>query len=184
MSDTKQLKPGTDGVPVQVYGQVEALDYCPTIDASDGYRVKLLPWEEVARLILGGRTIGGDGQQDIITMEALVAATTGFKANQSVNVGLDIQPLQGGSYTCAETSLLTLAGLSLAERTALKVDPKSVTINLYLVVDNALEMLNPDNDTLIAAVELNTGNFSQVSFDGLDDQGTYVAAISFRLIER
>lgn len=67
MSDTKQLKPGTDGVPEQVYGQIETADFLATIDTSDGYRIKVVKWENVAKTILGGKTIGGAGNNDITT---------------------------------------------------------------------------------------------------------------------
>ena len=67
MSDTKQLKPGTDGVPEQVYGQIETADFLSTIDTSDGYRIKVVNWENVAKTILGGKTIGGPGNNDITT---------------------------------------------------------------------------------------------------------------------
>lgn len=184
MSDRKPLKPGTDGVPVQVYGQVQGTHYCPTIDTDDEYRIKLIAWNELAKLILGGKTIGGDGQQDIVTRAILTAATSGFRSGQSVSLGIDIQPLQGGLYYATENNILVLSGLSQAERNSLKIDPKSITISLYLEVDDTLEMLSPNNDTLNAAIELSEGNLNQVSFSGLDVQGSYVAAISFKLIER
>ena len=71
MSDKKYIKPGDDGVPEQAYGQVETIDFLATLDTSDGYRVKVISWLNAIRVILGGRTIGGQGQNDVTDNNSL-----------------------------------------------------------------------------------------------------------------
>jgi hypothetical protein len=53
--------------PLIVYGQTAADDYVTWVDTSDNNRIKRIAQEELLKVILGGKTIGGTGTGDITT---------------------------------------------------------------------------------------------------------------------
>jgi hypothetical protein len=70
--------------PLLVYGGTESADLFTIIDTSDGNRIKQVTQEDLIKIILGGKTLGGTGSADVTTNNASQTITNKILIDPSI----------------------------------------------------------------------------------------------------
>lgn len=197
MSDSRYLK----DTPAISLGALATNTKVVVVDPNDEDKTKLSPLSDISSKVLGGKAIGGPGSDDIVTnssLEALLPALlpglfqTLFSASINAPYAgkicvarLGVPEGHGGRHTLTEETILTMAGLSTAERAEYAVDPAKVAVHVYLNYDPGVLLVPvyPAEGGLQITLNEDGGVLTDISFSGLASD-EHAFTVFFALKER